>query len=81
MAKIERRAGRFDAAVEIYLELVGCANAHRPEACVELAKHYERREKNYLLALEHCEAATYGESDDLLRRHERLRKRVRRANA
>ena len=77
MAKIERRAGRFDAAVEIYMELVGCANPHRPEACVELAKHYERREKNYLLALEHCELAlSYGDSPELLRRRERLVKRA-----
>jgi uncharacterized protein len=78
MASIERKAGRFEEAVAIHLELAACGNAHRAEACVELAKHYERREKDYGRALEYCELAlTYDDSAELLKRRERLVKRAR----
>jgi uncharacterized protein len=78
MAMIERKAGRFDEAVAIHLELAACGNAHRVEACVELAKHYERREKDYGRALEYCELAlSYEDTAELLKRRERLVKRAR----
>jgi len=77
MAQIERRAGRFTEAAEIYTELTACGNAHRAEACIELAKHYERREKDYGRALEYCELAlSYDETPELLKRRERLVKRA-----
>src|SRR4051812_13503675 len=40
------------AALELYTELAGCRNLHRMSALVELAKHYEHRERNYAMALE-----------------------------
>jgi uncharacterized protein YprB with RNaseH-like and TPR domain len=77
MAKMERRAGRGDVALGLWTELASCPNAHRPEACIELSKHYEHRDKDYARALEFCEIAlTYEDSAELLKRRERLVKRA-----
>jgi uncharacterized protein len=78
MARIERRRGRTDAALALWKELAGCTNSHQAEALIELAKHYEHREKNAALALEFCEEALRaGETAELLKRRERLLKAAR----
>jgi uncharacterized protein len=78
VGQIERRAGRYEAAAAVWLELAACKNEHRVDACVELAKHYERREKDYGRALEYCELAlSLEETPELLRRRERVVKKAR----
>ena len=59
----ERRRGAIEAALEVWRDLAGARNSFRVRALVELAKHYERREKNYAAALEATlEAVFRGES-------------------
>ena len=71
----ERRRGAIEAALEVWRDLAGARNSFRVRALVELAKHYERREKNYAAALEATlEALSFGESPGLRSREVRLRK-------
>ena len=73
----ERRRGAIEAALEVWRDLAGARNSFRVRALVELAKHYERREKNYAAALEATlEALSFGESPGLRSREVRLRKRI-----
>jgi uncharacterized protein len=77
VAKLEKRLGREDAAVAIYVDLAGCRNAFRTQALEELAKHYEHRQRNYPMALEvTLDAMRHVTSDSLLRRRARLEKRL-----
>jgi uncharacterized protein YprB with RNaseH-like and TPR domain len=77
LAAMEKRAGREDAALGIVTELAASRNPYRARALEELAKHYERRERHYAMALEMTEAAlALGETPALRKREERLRKRI-----
>lgn len=77
IAALEKKLGRDDAAVPVLTDLAACRNPWRAAAYVELAKYYERREKNYALALEMTRSALELEpSDSLQRRAERLEKRI-----
>ncbi len=79
IALLEKKLKRPEAALRRFTELAGCRNRHRIDALEELAKHYEHTAKNYLLALE-CtqQALCHGETDALLRRKERLQRRLER---
>src|SRR5689334_12983154 len=43
IASMERRAGRFDAALAVIADLADCRNPYRARALEALAKHYEHR--------------------------------------
>ena len=74
IAREERRRGDLDAATALWRDLAECRNAFRAKALVELAKHYERREKNPAVALSFVEQAlALGYDGALERRAERLR--------
>lgn len=75
LASLERKLLDTEAALAMYEDLASCANAHRVEALVELAKHYEHRAKDPSRALSYIERAlSYQESDELHHRWNRLRK-------
>src|SRR5712692_3023739 len=74
---IEKRLGRDAAALEIFTDLAMSPNPYRTHAYEELAKYYEHRERNYSMALEMTLSARgLGDSVQLLRREERLRRRL-----
>lgn len=73
----ERRRGSIDAALKVWRDLAGSRNSFRGRALVELAKHYERRERNYAAALDATlKAIATDESAGLQGREARLRKRI-----
>lgn len=73
LAAIEKKLQCHDAAVGVFTDLAACRNPHRVDAMQELAKHYERREKNYRMALEFTEAALAIEDrEELRKRRQRL---------
>ncbi len=77
VAALEKKLERPAAALKLYTELAGCRNDYRVSALEELAKYYEHDEKNYLLALEFArQALEFEETDSLLKRCERLKRRV-----
>ena len=77
IACIEKKSGRDGAAVTILMDLTCSPNAWRVPALEELAKHYERRERNFALALEMTlRALALQPTEALLRRRERLEKRL-----
>jgi hypothetical protein len=57
LAQLERKCARPDAALAVYTDLARSRNPFRNDALIELAKHYEHREKNAALALEFARAA------------------------
>jgi uncharacterized protein len=77
IAVLEKKLGREHAALPILTDLAASRNPWRAAAFVELAKFYERRERNYALALEMTRSALEIESSEALeRRAARLEKRV-----
>jgi uncharacterized protein YprB with RNaseH-like and TPR domain len=79
IAQQERRRGGTDAALAVWRDLSTVRNPYRVRALVEMAKHYERREKNPAAALEATrEALALADSPELRKREERLRNRVAR---
>ena len=77
IASLEKRLGKSEAAVAAFTELAGCRNAFRVRACEELAKHFERRERNYAMALEITRRALeFEDSPAIRRREERLKLRL-----
>ncbi|MFN7998094.1 MAG: ribonuclease H-like domain-containing protein [Bryobacteraceae bacterium] len=79
---IEKRLGRADAAMAVFTDLAECRNGYRARALGELAKHYERRELNYSMALEMTRAALEIEdSPEFRRREQRLQNRLARPRA
>ena len=77
-ATIERRLGRHDAALGLVTELTASRNPYRVRAFEEIAKHYEHREKNVVMALEMTLQALALEDTPALRRREsRLKARGR----
>jgi uncharacterized protein len=79
LALLEKKLGRQDAAVKVLADLAASPNPYRGAALEELAKHYERHEKNLAMALEMTEAAlNLNESEALRKREARLRSRLAR---
>ena len=77
IAALEKKLGREHAALPVLTDLAASRNPWRAAAFVELAKYYERRERNYALALEMTRSALELEpSEALERRAARLEKRV-----
>jgi uncharacterized protein YprB with RNaseH-like and TPR domain len=76
---MEKRLGRSDAALAVFTDLAGSRNAYRLRALRELAIHYERRERNFAMALEMTRSALKLENTpELQRREQRLRERAAR---
>jgi uncharacterized protein YprB with RNaseH-like and TPR domain len=77
IAALEKKLGREHAALPVLTDLAASRNPWRAAALVELAKYYERRERNFALALEMTRSAMELEpSEALERRAARLEKRV-----
>jgi uncharacterized protein len=77
IAALEKKLGRQDAALAVLTDLAASRNPWRAAALVELAKYYERRERNYALAIEMTRRALELEpSESLNRRASRLEKRL-----
>jgi uncharacterized protein YprB with RNaseH-like and TPR domain len=77
IAALEKKLGREHAALGVLTDLAASPNPWRAAAFVELAKYYERRERNYALALEMTRSAMELEpAEGLERRVARLEKRV-----
>jgi hypothetical protein len=77
IALLEKKLGREHAALPVLTDLAASRNPWRAAAFVELAKYYERRERNYPLALEMTRSALELEPSEALRRRAaRLEKRV-----
>jgi uncharacterized protein YprB with RNaseH-like and TPR domain len=77
VALLERKLSNADAALATLSDLAGSKNPFRVRALEELAKHYEHREKNYVMALEMTRAALeHEDSPDLRKREVRLLKRA-----
>jgi uncharacterized protein YprB with RNaseH-like and TPR domain len=77
IALLEKKLGRKAAAVEALRELGSCKNYYQARALEELAKHYERQEKDVALALELTQAAiAAGGPLALARRKARLEKKL-----
>jgi uncharacterized protein len=77
IAALEKKLGREHAALPVLTDLAAARNPWRAAAFVELAKYYERRERNYALALEMTRSALELEpSEALERRAARLEKRA-----
>jgi hypothetical protein len=79
VAALERRLGRIDAALAMVTELTVSRNPYRVKAYGELAKHYEHREKNYMMALEMTRSAlAIEDTPEIRRREQRLKTRIER---
>jgi hypothetical protein len=79
IAALEKRLGRPDAALALFTELATARNAYRVRALRQLAIHYERRERNYVMALEMTQnALALEECSELRSREKRLRERAAR---
>jgi uncharacterized protein YprB with RNaseH-like and TPR domain len=77
IACLEKKLGREPAAVPVFTDLASCPNAWRTAALEELAKYYERRERNYSMALQMTRTALdLEDSEPLRRRAARLEKRL-----
>lgn len=77
IALLEKKLGREHAALPVLTDLAASRNPWRAAAFVELAKYYERRERNYALALEMTRSAMELEPSEALdRRAARLEKRL-----
>jgi uncharacterized protein YprB with RNaseH-like and TPR domain len=77
IAALEKKLGREHAALPVLTDLARSRNPWRSAAFVELARYYERRERNYPLALEMTRSAIeLDPSQALQRRAERLEKRI-----
>jgi uncharacterized protein len=68
---MEKRLGRADRALAVFTDLAGSRNAYRVRAFRELARHYERGERDYAMALEMTRGALALEDTPELRRRER----------
>ncbi len=82
VATLEKKLARADAALKIYTELAGCRNDHRVGALEELSKYYEHEEKSYSIAFEFArQALEFERTDALLKRCERLKRRLAKPRA
>jgi tetratricopeptide (TPR) repeat protein len=79
IGRLEKKLERHQAALAIYTDLAAAKNPYRVPAFEELAKYYERRERNYGMALEMTRSAlALEESEPLRRRETRLKKAIER---
>ena len=77
VAAIERRLDHPAEALAAFTELTASRNPYRGRAFVELAKHYERRERDYATALEMTrKALALADSPEIRRREQRLTRRL-----
>ncbi|HEY7212592.1 MAG TPA: ribonuclease H-like domain-containing protein [Bryobacteraceae bacterium] len=77
IGRLEKKLGRPLDARHVFYELAGCRNEYRMAALEELAKFYERDERNFALALEFTgRALEFGTSEALTRRKQRLESRL-----
>jgi uncharacterized protein YprB with RNaseH-like and TPR domain len=77
IGRLEKKLERYDLALAIYTDLAAARNPYRVQALEELAKHYERRERNYGMALEMTRSAlSFEDSPPLRRREKRLKTRL-----
>src|SRR5262249_57207 len=77
VGRVEKKLEGYEAALAVYTDLAAARNPYRAQALEELAKYYERRERNYAVALEMTRSAlAIEESEPMRRREERLKKRV-----
>jgi hypothetical protein len=82
IAAMEKKLGRPRAALHRLEELANCRNEFRIQALEELAKHYEHKERNFILALDFTLQALSCESNErLIRRRDRLHQKVTRHKA
>ncbi|MCP4703008.1 MAG: hypothetical protein GY865_00235, partial [candidate division Zixibacteria bacterium] len=77
-----KRIGRFDEAVNIWVDIAGNPNSQKFMALIELAKYYEHRKKDCFTAMKYtqeaqtvCPARRY-DKDDLVKRKTRLEKKL-----
>ena len=77
LALAEKKLGREAAVVATLTELAGSPNPYRMAAYEELAKYFEHRERNHVMALEMTRLALQlGVTATLVKREERLVKRT-----
>ena len=77
IAALEKKSGRVEAAVQALTDVTASPNSWRAQALEELARHHERREKNYRAALDATlRALAVAPTDALQRRRARLEKRL-----
>ena len=77
IGKLEKKLERYAAALVIYTDLAAAKNPYRVPALEELAKYYERRERNYSMALEMTRAALgHEDTEPMRRREQRLKTRL-----
>ena len=77
IACLEKKAGRADEAKRALEDLANSPNPWRVPAFEELARHYERRERDFATALEATlRAIALEPSEALVRRRARLEKRL-----
>jgi uncharacterized protein YprB with RNaseH-like and TPR domain len=77
IGRLEKKLERHAAALAVYTDLAAGKNPYRVAALEELAKYYERRERNYAMALEMTRSALGLEDNEPLRRREqRLKTRL-----
>ena len=79
LAAVERKLEKAGAALAIYTELASTVNPFHSQACEELAKHYEHKERNPSIAMEFVlTAMEFGASPALEKRKTRLEEKIRR---
>jgi len=77
VALLEKKLLRPHAALPVFTDLAACHNPFRAKALEELAKHYERTDRNHALSLGFVlQALQFASTDSLLRRRARLEKRL-----
>ncbi len=80
IARLEKKAGRIPSNLSILSDLAASKNPYRADALSELAKHYERSERNCGLAVEFArQALDLAPSETIERRVLRLEAKVARA--
>ena len=76
-AQLERRAGNHREQLALLRDLSRASEAHRPAALVEIAKHYEHREKDCARALRLTRSALMlAPSEALAHRESRLLRKI-----
>jgi uncharacterized protein len=77
-ARLEKKLERYPQALAVYADLAASKNPYRAPALEELAKYYERRERNYPKALEMTRTAlALEDSEPMRRREQRLKDKVK----
>src|SRR5207245_43870 len=77
IGRLEKKLERFAAALAVYTDLAAARDPYRVPALEELAKYYERHERNCGMALEMTRRALVLEdSAPLRRREQRLKNRL-----